>query len=93
MRIAPVDRFESFSLAGLGFQVSVNFLLVGVIVGQSRMYLRQRQVTSERPRDLFGNQARVVPLRDAAHRNTGPGNARPAAANLGGAGRSGYLFR
>src|ERR1035441_7412106 len=80
---ALVFSLESLGLAILGFQVRVNSRLVGVIVGKSRMHLRQRQVTSERLYDLFRNQAHVVPLSDPANRNTRPGNARPAAANLG----------
>ena len=83
---------ESFNLAVLGFQVCVNSRLVGVIVGKSRMYLRQRQVACERLYDLFRNQAHVVPLSDPANRNTRPGNARPAAANLGAPGdQAAYL--
>ena len=74
---------ETLSLAVLGFQFCVNSRLVGVIAGKSRMYLRQRQVTSERLYDLFWNQAHVVPLSDPPNRNTCPGDARPAAANLG----------
>ena len=50
------------------------------------MYLRQRQVTSERLHDFFWNQAHVVPLSDPANRYTRSGNAWPAAANLGASG-------
>lgn len=74
---------KSLGLAVLGFQVGVNSRLVGVIVGKSRMYLRQRQVPSERLYDFFRNQAHVVPLSNPANRDTRRGNARPAAANIG----------
>jgi hypothetical protein len=74
--------FESPCLAVLGFQVCVNFRLVGEVISESRMYLRQRQVTKF-PDDFFWNEAHVMPLSDPANGNTRPGNARPAAANLG----------
>ena len=35
--------FEGFCLPRLGFQVSVDFPPIGVVVGESRMNLRQRQ--------------------------------------------------
>jgi hypothetical protein len=47
------------------------------------MNLRQRQVTAERLYDLFRNPTHVVPLGNPPNRNTRPGDARPAAANLG----------
>ena len=75
--------FQNLGLAVLGCQVCVDFLLVGVVVGKRRVNLRQRQVTSERLYDLFWNQAHVVPLSDPPNRNARPGDARPAAANLG----------
>ena len=64
---APVLPFQSLGLAVLGFQVCVDFRLIGVVVGKSRMNLRQRQVTSERLYDLFRNQAHVVPLSNPAN--------------------------
>ena len=75
--------FQSLSLAVLGFQVCVNSRLVGVIVGKSRMYLRQRQVASKRLHDLFRNLTHVVPLSNPPDRDTRSGNARPAAAYVG----------
>jgi hypothetical protein len=80
---APVLSFQNLSLAVLGCQVCVDFLLVGIVVGKSRMNLRQRQVTSERLYDLFWSLTHVVPLSDSMNGDTCPGNARPAAANLG----------
>ena len=47
---------EDFRFPRLGFQVSVDFPPIGVVVGESRMNLRQRQV-AKLPRDFFGNQA------------------------------------
>ena len=80
---APVLRFEGLCLPRLGFQVPVDLRLVGVIVGKSRMNLRQRQVTSERLYHLFRNLTHVVPLSDPTNCDTRPGNARPTAANVG----------
>jgi hypothetical protein len=79
---APVMCFEGVSLPRLGFQVCVDLHLVGMVVSQSRMDLRQRQV-AKLPHDLFWNQAHIVPLSDPPNRNARSGNARPAAANLG----------
>ena len=64
---APVLSFQNLRLAVLGFQVCVDFRLVCVVVGKSRMNLRQRQVTSERLYDLFRNLTHVVPLSDPAN--------------------------
>ena len=75
--------FQKFGLAVLGCQVCVDFPLVGIVVGKSRMNLRQRQVPPERLYDLFRNLAHIVPLSDPANRDTRPGNARPTAANIG----------
>ena len=75
--------FQNLDLAVLGRQVGVDFLLVGVIVGKSRVNLRQRQMTSERLYDLFWNLTHVVPLSDPANGDTRPGNTGPASANLG----------
>jgi hypothetical protein len=75
--------FEGLSLAVLGFQVCVNSRLVGVIVCKSRMYLRQRQVTSERLYDLFRNLTHVVPLSNSSDRDTRSGDTRPSTANIG----------
>lgn len=58
--------FESLSFPRFGFQVSVDFPPIGVVVGESRMNLRQRQVAKP-PRDFLGNQAHVVPLSDPAN--------------------------
>ncbi len=74
--------FEGLYLPHLGFQVRVNFPLVGMVVGESRMNLRQQQV-AKLPHDFFRNQPHVVPLSDPSNRNTRPCDARPAAANLG----------
>ena len=83
MWISPVLSFQNIGLAILGCQVCVDFSLVGVVVGKSRMNLRKRQVTSERLYDLFRNLTHVVPLNDPANGDTCPGDARPPAANLG----------
>ena len=64
---APVLSFQNLGLAVLGCQVCVDFPLVGIVVGKSRMNLRQRQVTSERLYDLFRNLTHVVPLSDPAN--------------------------
>ena len=53
--------FEGLCLPCLGFQVSVDFPLIGVVIGESSVNLRQRQVAGL-PHDFFGNQAHVVPL-------------------------------
>ena len=58
--------FEGLCLPRLGFEVCVDLRLVGVVVGESRMNLRQRQV-AKLPHDFFWNQARVVPLSDPAN--------------------------
>ena len=63
---APVPFLESLCFPRLEFQVCVNLPLVGVVVGQSRMDLRQRQV-AKLPHDFFRNQAHVVPLSDPAN--------------------------
>ena len=84
--------FQNLGLAVLGCQVCVDFPLVGIVIGKSRMNLRQRQVISERLYDLFRNLTHVVPLGDPANRDTRPGNARPAAANVGTSGdQAAYL--
>ena len=46
------------------------------------MNLSQRQVT-ELPRDLLWNETHVVPLRDAADRDSCAGDAGPSAADVG----------
>ena len=58
--------FEGLCLPRLGFQVSVDPRLVGVVAGKGRMNLRQRQM-AKLPHDLFRNQAHVVPLSDPAN--------------------------
>lgn len=58
--------FEGLCLLRLGFKVCVDLRLVRVVAGKSRMNLRQRQV-AKFPRDLFWNQAHVVPLSDPAN--------------------------
>lgn len=75
-------------LPRLAFQVPVDLILVGVVIGQSRMNLGQRQV-AKLPRDFLWNQAHVVPLGDPANGDTRPCNARPAAAYLGATGDQG----
>ena len=62
--------FQSLGLAVVGFQVRVDFRLVRVVVGQSRVHLRQRQAPSERLDDLIRDLAHIVPSGDAAHGNT-----------------------
>lgn len=64
---APVLSFQNLSFAVLCCQVYVDFFLVGVVVGESCMNLRKRQVTSERLHDFFRNLARVMPLSDSAN--------------------------
>lgn len=73
--------FEGLGLLRLGFQVRVDFRLVGMVVSEGRMNLRQRQV-AELPHDLLRNQTHVVPLGDSANGDARPGNARPPAANV-----------
>jgi len=58
--------FEGLYLSRLGFEVGVDFCLVGVVVSKSCMNLRQRQV-AKLSRDFFWNQAPVVPLSDPAN--------------------------
>jgi hypothetical protein len=82
-RSTPVLSFENLGLAVLGCQVRVDFFLIGIVIGKSRMNLRQRQVTAERLYDLFRNLTHVVPLSNPPNRNTRPSDARSAAANLG----------
>ena len=73
--------FENLCCSRLRLQVRVDLRLVGVVVGESRMNLRQRQV-AKLPHDFLWNQAHGVPLSDPANRDTRPGNARPATANV-----------
>ena len=79
----PVLPFQNFSLAVLSCQVCIELLLVGIIVCESRMNLRQRQVTSERLYNLFRNLTHVMPLSDPANGNSCPGYTRPPAAYVG----------
>jgi hypothetical protein len=74
--------FQSFRLSHFGFQVRVDLRLIGVIISEGRMYLRQRQM-ADLPQDLLGNQAHVVPLSDPADRDTGPRNAGSPSTNIG----------
>jgi hypothetical protein len=67
----PVQFFAGFRFPRLGFQVSVDFPPIGVVVGESRMNLRQRQV-AKLPRDFFRNQALVVPLGVSGFRSLSP---------------------
>lgn len=76
-----MSLFEGLSLLRLGFHVRVDLRLVGMVVSEGRMNLRQRQV-AKLPRDLLRNQTHVVPLSDPANGDTRPGNARPPAANV-----------
>ena len=76
-----------FTLKGLGppcfsFQVRVDFRLVGMVVRQSGMDLRQGQM-AKLTRDFFRNKSHGVPLSNPANGNAGPGNARSTAANFG----------
>src|SRR5271157_1265942 len=73
--------FEGLGLARLGVQVGVDFRLVGVVVSESSVDLRQRQV-AKLPHDLLWNQTHVVPLGDSANGDTRSGNTRPPAANV-----------
>ena len=75
-----------FALKGLGlpclsFQVRVDFRLVGVVVRQRGMDLRQGQMAKP-TRDFFWNKSHGVPLSNPANGNAGPGNARSTAANF-----------
>ena len=63
--------FEGLCLPRLGFQVGVDLGLAGVVVGESRMDLCQRQV-AKLPRDFFRNQALVVPLGVSGFRSLSP---------------------
>src|ERR1700691_2509546 len=81
LRSTAVLPFKGLGFPRLGFQVGVNFHLVGVVVGEG-MNLSHRQVT-ELPRDLLWNQTHVVPLRDPADRDSGAGDAGPSAADVG----------
>ena len=65
-RSATMVSLESLRFACFGFDVFVDFCLVGVVIGKGRMHLRQREVP-EFPRDFFRNQTHVVPLSDAAN--------------------------
>ena len=76
--------FQGLGFPRLGFQVRVDLRLVGVVISEGRMNLRQRQV-AKLPDDLLRDKAHVVPLSDAADGNTRSGNARPATANAGAA--------
>ena len=73
--------FEGLSLLRLGVQVRVAFRLVGMVVSEGRVNLRQRQA-AKLPRDFLRNQTHVVPLSDPPNGDTRPGNARPPAANV-----------
>ncbi len=73
--------FQGLGLVSLCFQVRVDLYLVGVVIGERRRNLSQRQMT-ELARDLFRDEARVVRLSNPANGDTCPGNARPASANV-----------
>jgi hypothetical protein len=75
--------FQNFGFAVLGCQVCVDFFLIGIVIGKSRMNLRQLQVPAESLYDLFRNLTHVVPLSNPPNRNTRLGDARSAAANRG----------
>jgi len=74
--------FEGLYLPGFRFEIGIDFVLVGVIVRESRVNLGEREV-SEFSRDFLRNQPHFVPRCDAAHRDAGAGDAWPAAANFG----------
>ena len=58
--------FEGFCRPRLRFQVRIDLRLVSMVVSQSSMNLRQRQM-AELADDFLGNQAHVVPLSDPAN--------------------------
>ncbi len=74
--------FEGLGFYRLGFQVRVDLRLVSVVISESRMNLRQRQVAKV-PHDLLRNQTHVVPLSNSADGDAGSGNAWAPAANIG----------
>lgn len=82
---APVLLLKGFCFPGVGFQVGVDFALVGVIIGEGCMNLSQRQV-AELSGDLFRDQAHLVPQSDSTDRYPGSRNASPPAADLGSTG-------
>ena len=74
--------FEFFGLACFSFQIGVNLVTVGVVVGESCVNLRQGEMT-ELPHDFFRNEPHVVPLGDPANRDACAGDAGPPASNIG----------
>ena len=70
--------FEPFRFTFFGIQIGVDLGLVGVVVGQGNMNLRQRHVPELRY-DLFRNETHVVPHSYPANGNSGSRDTRPAA--------------
>ena len=72
---------DFIDLSILGRNVAVNLVPVGVVVSEGRVDLRQCEVF-DLGGDLFGSQAQVVLPGNPPDRDTGPGDARPAFADL-----------
>jgi len=63
-------------------EIGLNRILIGVVVRQGRVDLRQGQVSNP-IHDVFGRVAEPIPLCNAADRNSGAGNARAPLPNVG----------
>jgi hypothetical protein len=74
-------REELFDQRVFGGDVAVNLVPVRVVIGQSRVDLRQRQMV-DFGRNFFGAQAEVVPSDNPPDSDAGARDARPAFADL-----------